>query len=269
VEIKSGIYQIVNQVNGKRYIGSAVNLNERKYTHLSLLRNSKHHNKHLQQSYNKNNETNFKFEILLYCDKKDLIFYEQRAINAYSFYRELYNIRKIAESNIGIKFSEEHKMKIGLRNKGRKRSEEEKNKIRNSLLGFKHSIETINKLKSRIIPTETRLKISKSMKGIKRSEESKAKYRDSKIGCKNPMFGRNFSELHRERMSESGKKKSKELLQKLKKNFSGENNPKYIKYTIQELQIMKKMRNDGYSYKHIAQYFGCSPKVIISRLKII
>ena len=50
---KSGIYQIKNLVNEKIYVGSAINLYQRKCEHFSDLRKNIHDNPHLQSSYNK------------------------------------------------------------------------------------------------------------------------------------------------------------------------------------------------------------------------
>ena len=41
---KSGIYQIRNLVNGKIYVGSAVNLRARMQSHFGELKNNKHNN---------------------------------------------------------------------------------------------------------------------------------------------------------------------------------------------------------------------------------
>ena len=60
---KSGIYRIRNLTNNKFYIGSAVNLNKRKNQHFHYLRNNKHHNKPLQNSYNKYGESSFIFNM--------------------------------------------------------------------------------------------------------------------------------------------------------------------------------------------------------------
>ena len=73
---ESGIYRIRNLVNNKFYIGSAVNLNKRKSQHFYYLRNNKHHNKPLQNSFNKYKKDNFIFEIMCYCHKEDLILNE-------------------------------------------------------------------------------------------------------------------------------------------------------------------------------------------------
>ena len=48
---ESGIYRIRNLTNNKFYIGSAINLNKRKNQHFHYLRNNKHHNKPLQNSF--------------------------------------------------------------------------------------------------------------------------------------------------------------------------------------------------------------------------
>ncbi len=62
---KSGIYRIVNNVNSKSYIGSAVNLSRRFYEHF---RGDKS-NVILQKAFKKYNLENFSIEILEYCDK--------------------------------------------------------------------------------------------------------------------------------------------------------------------------------------------------------
>lgn len=47
----SGIYEIVNRTNGKRYIGSAKEFKARWKHHASALKNNKHQNKHLQRAF--------------------------------------------------------------------------------------------------------------------------------------------------------------------------------------------------------------------------
>lgn len=69
---KSGIYQIRNKINNKRYIGQSYYLNKRKNDHFSALRRKQHDNLYLQNSFNKYGEDAFVFEILEYCDKTKL-----------------------------------------------------------------------------------------------------------------------------------------------------------------------------------------------------
>ena len=72
-----GIYQIINKVNGKSYIGQSVNLEHRKRNHFHLLRNNKNHNSKLQNSFNKYGQENFEFIFLTICKKEKLTEMEQ------------------------------------------------------------------------------------------------------------------------------------------------------------------------------------------------
>src|ERR1700726_4028557 len=60
----SGIYRIVNTLNGKFYIGSAVNLRIRRKNHFVTLRNNAHKNPYLQRAFNKHGEQAFTFEVI-------------------------------------------------------------------------------------------------------------------------------------------------------------------------------------------------------------
>ena len=51
-----GIYKIINVVNNKFYVGSAVDLKRRKTRHFSELRTGKHNNRYLQSSWDKYGE---------------------------------------------------------------------------------------------------------------------------------------------------------------------------------------------------------------------
>lgn len=122
MKIKSGIYKITNIANGKIYIGSSVNILNRKNTHFSLLRKNKHYNKHLQNSWNKHGERNFKFEILEYVsfkNRKELFEVEQKWIYETKCYNNEigFNIEKVVKDRdrYGFKISEETREK--LRNK--------------------------------------------------------------------------------------------------------------------------------------------------------
>lgn len=66
---KTGVYCIFNIVNGKRYIGSSVDIYNRLHEHIHNLKHNKSHNKHLQAAWNKYGEKAFKLEILEYCDE--------------------------------------------------------------------------------------------------------------------------------------------------------------------------------------------------------
>ena len=138
--MKTGIYQIINISNDKRYIGSAVDLKKRKREHFQQLKKNTHSNRYLKNAYNKYGVDNFKFEVLLYCSKEDLIFYEQRAINAYDF-KTLYNIAPTAGSALGVKHTDEVNIAKSKRQKGRIVTEETRLKISIGHKGKKLSTE--------------------------------------------------------------------------------------------------------------------------------
>ena len=100
----SGVYEIANLVNGKRYIGSATNFRGRWNVHRSDLRKGKHHSKKLQHAWNKYGAEAFRFGPLLLCSKPNLIFFEQRCLDGL---RPEYNIATVAGSILGMKLSPE------------------------------------------------------------------------------------------------------------------------------------------------------------------
>lgn len=63
----SGIYKIVNLVNGHVYIGESYHCLQRKRQHLRELKKNRHSNSHLQRAWNKYGKENFKFIIIETC----------------------------------------------------------------------------------------------------------------------------------------------------------------------------------------------------------
>lgn len=59
-----GIYKIINIINNKFYVGSAVDLKRRKTRHFSALRTGKHNNRHLQAAWIKYGEQAFVFVVV-------------------------------------------------------------------------------------------------------------------------------------------------------------------------------------------------------------
>lgn len=96
----SGIYEIVNKVNGKRYYGSSVDIKDRFCTHRRLLRLNKHTNSHLQSAWNKYGADNFIFNIIkTVVNLNKLIIIEQKYLNICKENPEsFYNISYCAEA---------------------------------------------------------------------------------------------------------------------------------------------------------------------------
>lgn len=78
---KSGVYMLVNMVNGNKYIGSSKDIQCRLMSHRSYLRHNTHYNKHLQNAWNKYGEINFDYSILEFCTEEDRIKREQYYVN--------------------------------------------------------------------------------------------------------------------------------------------------------------------------------------------
>lgn len=205
---QSGIYQIRNIANGKRYIGSAVNLKARAAKHVSLLRGGYHHSAKMQAAWNKYGEAQFKFEVLLVCSRENLLMYEQRALSTFqSFTARGYNILPVAGSRLGVPATAASKQRASVsmkrhfkinpvteeqaaKRRGVKRSAETRAKIsrakigNKSRTGMKHTAEARAKIgasnsgKVRApVSDATRLKLSKASLGRKHSPETIAKMR--------------------------------------------------------------------------------------------
>ena len=203
----SGIYIIRNLVSGKAYVGSAVDIKERWWGHLSLLKRGSHGNIHLQRSWNKHEPEAFEFKAILYCEPVILIHYEQFMIDKYKEvmgWDMLYNMSPTAGSSLGIKrgpLSSEHREKLRVAStgrkhppeilakmsaaqKGRKFTPEARAKISATLKGRKLSPELIAKMKGRKASPETRAKMSASNKGRKHTVEARAKISATHMGMK-------------------------------------------------------------------------------------
>jgi group I intron endonuclease len=120
-QIKSGIYKIVNKVNGKYYVGSSTNIKIRWKNHIKELNKNRHKNPHLQSAWNKYGMDNFEFNIVELCSLEDLINIEQKYLNIAHQNKETnYNIGIFAENSFrGRKHTNETKEIIGLKSKNR------------------------------------------------------------------------------------------------------------------------------------------------------
>lgn len=106
----SGIYEIVNRTNGKRYVGSAVDIAQRWRQHRCELGKGRH-NPILQRAWLKYGAENFEFRIIEYvADKAALIEREQFYLDQM---QPEYNVAVSAGSNFGVRWSAETKARMG------------------------------------------------------------------------------------------------------------------------------------------------------------
>ena len=163
-----GIYKIINVINNKFYVGSAVDFTARKRRHWWALRSQRHANKHLQAAWNKYGEEAFTFVIVEELELGiDILAAETVWLKEHVGKEHCYNLGTEAiaftrgwygEKNPmwGKKFShtDAAKARISKASKERVQSDEEKAKRIKSMQGH-------------FVTPSTRAKISASLSGEK------------------------------------------------------------------------------------------------------
>lgn len=154
--MNQGIYKIINVVNNKFYVGSAVNLRKRKTRHFSELRNGKHNNRHLQAAWFKYGEQAFVFVVVEEVpDRALLLDAENRWLKEHVGENYCYNIGTDATApSLGMsgELSPTWGMKrtpeqLAAQNwTGKKHTPESREKIRQSLIGKPKAAETRAKI---------------------------------------------------------------------------------------------------------------------------
>ena len=161
-----GIYLIVNKINGCQYVGSTLNFQNRHYTHWNQARRNCHQNPVLQNDWNKCGQEAFVFVVLeIVEDFKNLLSIEQKYLDVlFDNQLECYNIRSIADSNLGTKRSLESRKRMSEAHKnqapywlGKHLPQETKDKISKTLAGRLFTQERKNNL-----PNRTGIKLSES-----------------------------------------------------------------------------------------------------------
>ena len=113
---RSGVYMWKNNINGKTYIGSSINLGKRLTSYYNYNFISKpQHKMPIYKALLKYGYSKFSLEILEYCNKFIVIEREQYYIN---LLKPKYNVLKTAGSTLGYKHSKEARAKIAAAIKG-------------------------------------------------------------------------------------------------------------------------------------------------------
>lgn len=169
----TGVYAIVNKLNGKAYIGSTSfkGFNTRWADHRSCLKYNKHHSSYLQNAWNKYGADHFEFKILEYVVPEDCVDREQFYIDLYMSTDGSYNMLKKARC-----------------------SPAEISRVLKNLNGHNQT-------------KETRARISEAMTGVPKTDEHRENIRAARLDDKNPMFGKNISNQHKEAIAKAGRRK--------------------------------------------------------------
>lgn len=81
--VQIGIYVITCNITNKCYVGSSINIKQRRKRHFSDLKCNRHCNRYLQNAWLKYGSTNFSFEILEECATTTLLENEKKWITHY------------------------------------------------------------------------------------------------------------------------------------------------------------------------------------------
>ena len=136
----SGVYEILNTVNGKRYIGSTNNFPNRWRQHWQGLERGGYANRILQNAWNKYGMQAFEFKPLLMCAPTNamLRYYEQRCLDVY---KPEYNIAIAADAPMrGRHHTAESNKKNALAKTGKTQSAQTIEKRVRSLRGNKYAL---------------------------------------------------------------------------------------------------------------------------------
>ena len=210
-----GIYQILNRVTGKCYIGSAIDIKQRWRGHKSELRRGASNNIKLQNTWNKHGEQAFGFNVIEIVDgdKEELYKREQFYMDKFNSIKNGYNVRPSAASNLGFRHTKESKEKMSKGRMGKN-----------------------NPMYGRIVSEETRLKHSIIHRRENLSQETLEKMSKATSGKNNANYGKTPSEDTRKKLSEARKKRvcSDETRAKLSKSGIGRKHTEASKTKMSE-----------------------------------
>ena len=281
---KGGIYRITNLINNKIYIGQSKNLTTRFRQHLYELKNNRHHNSHLQNTYNIVGKKAFKFDILEECTIEERDDRERYWIDYYKSTDPQFGYnyqsggcdtrtiseetkQKIIKALTGRPVSLSTRLKIGDANRGRVISEEGRaNMVASNSChpawnkGIPPSEEQIEK--QRVAMTgkvlgpcseERKIKIGNANRGKTSWAKDKHKSDEFKQLLSEKFKGRTYSDETLKRMSEGQKGKTLSEETKRKISEAQEFNERRVDTTPEMLDDLK----CGISRRQFQSKYNC------------
>lgn len=172
-----GVYEIINKINGKKYIGQSINVLTRWKDHIHALNRGDSSCRLLQRAWHKYGADNFVFNILEECAEDQLDSVEIKYIQQFDTVKNGYNIE--SGGNVQKHLSEETKEKLRQSHLGKVQSEETRHKRSEAMRGEK------NPMYGRHHTEEVKRRISEcnsGRPGYPVSEETREKIRRANLG---------------------------------------------------------------------------------------
>jgi len=224
------VYEIVNEINGKKYIGSTISKARRWRQHRNKLKNNKHNNMHLQRSWDKYGSEEFEFFVM------EEVQTEENLLNREDFYIKYWNYHTPE-----MIYNEALDAKAPAKGKTGEDA---------AFYGEHHT-------------AVTKQKISEFMKG-KRVGKDNPMYDVHRTGKDAPNYGNKHTEATKKKMRDA--KKGKELTDEHKKYISeakkGEKNEN-SKLTEKKVKVVLHLLEGGqFTHEEIGKLYGVSASTI-------
>ncbi len=251
-----GVYTITCTTNGRKYVGSSVDIAKRFARHFWSLENGTHGNTHLSRAWDKHGAAAFSFEVVeLVSDPSALIAREQHWIDKLNTATRGFNICPQAGTTAGVKLNPSTVRKRAESQRGKPRSEETRRRIADALRG-------------RTLPSDQLEKMRDAKRGGTLTDEHKAKIGKALTGVKRGPL----SAEHRQKLSDAhrGQKLREETKLKLsaalKGKYVGDNNA-FAKLTEKEVAVIKRRLINGEGVRAISRDYHVS-HCTISQIKL-
>lgn len=289
--MNSGVYGIVNKVNGKIYVGSSIDLKKREYDHFKDFSKGKAVNPHLKYAVLKHGIENFEFTVLEYCEnllEREQYYWEVHKDNCYNCYKPNLDPKELSRILSGRSFDEEHLSNMskatkkwlnekGHPFKGSKHSETTKKKMTKSALqrgrtsGKWTSIEA-KEIRERFMHGEMITQICKDLNAHRKNI-------GSICNCKSYLEDEAFPDGYKEwfecvlearkrgeRPTKRGWKHSDDFIERYRKAVSKPNFHQRKLSDGQVKKILEEIKAGTKSGKELAEEYNVSPQ-LISKIK--
>lgn len=269
--MKGFIYQIVNKINGKRYIGSTTNAAKRKKEHFYNLSKNKHINIHLQRSYNKHGKESFVFEIIEEkVDNQDEIFaLEQHYLDSAA--DTLFNIGKTAKGGDNISNHPNRgqiiqRISNSLKKMYENLPKETKMKwhsqpgIKNGMFNKTHTPEARKKISEKLqgMPSYRRGRTNEEIWGREKANQISrrmSEFGKTRTGAKNSFYQKTHSEKTLKILS----KKTKTFFENMTPEERAKHNP--------QIRIVEIDNQTYFGVSEAARQLGVCPATIVHRIR--